>query len=132
MRILIVDDNKMVRRGVGILLSSRPDWEVCGEASTGEEAILRAKELRPSLVLLDISMPGTNGLEVALALRREVPSTKIIIMSQHDQAQLLPRALAAGADACLDKVNLGTDLLQAIQSLAGNSEERPRPRHCKE
>ncbi len=122
MRILIVDDNEMVRRGVGRILSARPDWTVCGEANSGEDAILKATQLRPSLILLDISMPGANGFEVAVALRREIPSAKIIIMSQHDEAQLLSRALAAGADACVDKVNLGTGLIVAIENLVGNSE----------
>ena len=122
MRILIVDDNEMVRRGVARLLSSVPAWKVCGEASSGKEAIVKARELRPDLVLLDISMPGSNGLEVAATLRREAPHAKIIIMSQHDLTQLLPRALEASADACLDKDNLCTDLLLTIEGLIGHSD----------
>jgi DNA-binding NarL/FixJ family response regulator len=122
MRILIVDDNEMVRRGVILLLSSEPAWKVCGEASSGKEAIVKARELRPDLVLLDISMPGANGFEVAATLRRETPHAKIIIMSQHDLTQLLPRALEAGADACVDKDSLSTDLTVTIKSLVGNSD----------
>jgi two-component system response regulator NreC len=117
---LIVDDNEMVRRGVILLLSSWPTWKVCGEASSGEEAIDKAKELRPDLILLDISMPGANGFEIAVTLRRETPQAKIVIMSQHDQTQLLPRALEAGADACVDKDSLSVDLLPAIEGLFGN------------
>jgi len=125
MSILIVDDNEMVRRGVVLLLSSRPALTVCGEAKSGEEAILKAKQLNPGLVLMDVNMPGANGLEIARKLRREIPLTKIILMSLHAREQLLPRAIAAGADACVDKVNLGTELLPVIESLAGRSDARP-------
>ena len=122
MRILIVDDNEMVRRGVTLLLSSRATWQVCGDAGNGKEALRKAMELRPDLILLDISMPGANGLEVARTLRHEMPEIKIVIMSHHDPIQLLPRALEAGAHACVDKDRLSTDLLPAIESLGGPSE----------
>jgi DNA-binding NarL/FixJ family response regulator len=124
MRILIVDDNQMVRRGVTRLISFWPAWKVCGEASNGDEALVNAKELRPDLILLDISMPGSNGLEVAARLRQELPAAKIVIMSQHDQKQLLPRALEAGANGCVDKDSLSTDLLPVIESLVGNGVNR--------
>ena len=124
MRILIVDDNEMVRRAVILLLSSWPVCKVCGEASSGEEAIVKAKELRPDLILLDISMPGANGFEVAVTFRRETPQARIVIMSQHDQTQLLPRALEAGADACVDKDSLSTDLLPTIERIVGNLDAR--------
>jgi DNA-binding NarL/FixJ family response regulator len=119
MQILIVDDNEMVRRGVGQLLFFWPAFNVCGEAGNGEEAIVKAKELRPDLILLDISMPGENGFEVAVKLRREMPAAKIVIMSQHDPLHLMPRALEAGADACVDKNSLSTDLLPTIEGLLG-------------
>jgi two-component system, NarL family, response regulator NreC len=124
MQILIVDDNEMVRRGVSELLSSRPAWQVCGHAGDGKEAVRKAKELRPDIVLLDISMPGANGLDVARTLRHEMPDTKIVIMSQHDPIQVLPRVLEAGAHACLDKDSLDTDLLPTIESLVKNSNAR--------
>jgi two-component system response regulator NreC len=117
MQILIVDDNEMVRRGVTRLLSFWPAWKVCGEASDGREALHKAKELRPDIILLDISMPGANGLDVARTLRHEMPKIKIVIMSQHDPIQVLPRALEAGADACVDKDSLDTDLLPTIESI---------------
>jgi two-component system invasion response regulator UvrY len=122
MQILIVDDHEMIRRGVRHLLSSSSALIVCGEASSGEGAMAQARELRPDLILLDISMPDSNGLEVAARLRRENPTTKIIIMSHHEKAQLLPRVLEAGADGCVDKGSLGRDLLLTIQSLFGNSD----------
>lgn len=73
MRILIADDNDIVRRGVRGILARVANWEVCGEARDGSEALRKARELLPDLILLDISMPGTNGLEVARVLREEVP-----------------------------------------------------------
>jgi DNA-binding NarL/FixJ family response regulator len=124
MQILIVDDNEMVRRGVSALLSGRPGWQVCGHAGDGKEALRKAKELRPDIILLDISMPGANGLDVARALRDEMSDTKIVIMSQHDPIEVLPRVLEAGAHACVDKDSLSTDLLPTIECLVKNSKAR--------
>jgi DNA-binding NarL/FixJ family response regulator len=121
MRILIVDDNEMVRRGVILILSVSQGWKVCGEARDGKEALIKAKELRPDLILLDVSMPGASGLEVASILRHEMPETKIVMMSQHDPIQLLPRAIEAGAHACVDKDNLSMDLLPTIESVEERS-----------
>ncbi len=114
-RILIADDNEMIRRAVRDLLSSETAWEFCGEAKDGTETLLKARELLPDLVLLDISMPGMNGLEVARLLLQEVPEAKIIVMSQHDPLQLLPGVIKAGAHACVDKGCLSTDLSVTIQ-----------------
>ena len=117
MRILVADDNEQVRRGVMNILASRESWEICGEAKDGEEAIHKAQQLRPDLILLDISMPGLNGLETARLLRQDLCMAKILVMSQHDPIHLLPQAIEAGAYACVDKSRLSTDLLPAIQSI---------------
>jgi DNA-binding NarL/FixJ family response regulator len=114
-RILIADDNERVRRGVSALLSLEPMYEVCGEAANGSEALQKAVALEPDLILLDISMPDVNGLEVARIVRRDAPAIKILVMSQHDPDQLLPRAMAAGANGCVDKGRLAADLLPAIK-----------------
>jgi DNA-binding NarL/FixJ family response regulator len=119
LRILIADDNDMIRRGVAGLLSSEPDWEICGEARNGAEALLKAPQLLPDLILLDVSMPGINGLEVARLLRQDVPRLKILVMSQHDPIHLLPRVVAAGADGCVDKTHLGRDLVPSIKRIVG-------------
>ena len=119
-QILIVDDNEMVRRGVKLLLRSRPLYAVCGAADNGKEALEKARDLHPNLILLDISMPGSNGFEIAVAIRREFPSVKIIILSQHDKERLLPRAVEAGSDACIDKNSLSTELLATIQRVLDN------------
>jgi DNA-binding NarL/FixJ family response regulator len=118
MRILIADDNERVRHGIAEILSCEASWEICGEARDGSEALRKAQELQPDLILLDISMPSMNGLEVARLLRREVPEARILVISHHDSVQLLPRVIEAGAHACVDKSNLNADLLVTIKSIA--------------
>lgn len=122
MRILIVDDNERIRRGVMAILASRRNWNVCGEARDGMEAIRKARDLLPDLILLDVSMPGLNGLEAARLLRKEIANTKILLMSQYDPVPLLPGAIQAGANGCVDKNRLGTDLLSCIERISGISE----------
>ncbi len=117
MRILIADDNELIRRGVADLLANEAGLEVCGEARDGMDALQKAQELHPDLVLLDISMPGITGYETARLLRESIPYIKILIMSFGDQPQLLPRVLEAGADDCVDKARLASDLLGAIKHL---------------
>ncbi len=107
----------MVRRGVAQLLASEPKWEICGEAPNSTEALQRAQELQPDVILLDISMPGIGGLDVARRLRGELPKAKIIVISQHDPAHLRARVIEAGGDACLDKGLLATELLATIKNL---------------
>lgn len=124
MRILVADDNDWVRRGVVNILAPVAHWKVCGEAKDGAETIARAAELVPDLVLLDVSMPGLNGLDVARLLRDKVPAVKILIMSQHDPVLLRPRAIEAGAHACLDKSRLSTELLPTIDSMMNTHENK--------
>ncbi|MGA2921318.1 MAG: response regulator transcription factor [Candidatus Sulfotelmatobacter sp.] len=123
MRILVVDDNDRVRHGVRNLLTSETSWEICGEAKDGTEAIEKARELLPDIIFLDISMPGLNGLEATRLLRLQAANAKILIMSQNDAVQLLPRAIEAGAQGCVDKARLFTDLLSSIESIAGGPSE---------
>jgi DNA-binding NarL/FixJ family response regulator len=123
MRVLIADDNEGVRHGVAAIILSQENWEVCGEAKDGAEAIQKTRDLLPDVILLDISMPGVTGLEAARALRREAPGVKILIMSQNDPLVMLPGAKEAGAHACLDKSRLHIDLLPAIKSLKDPAED---------
>src|SRR6516164_3852710 len=116
-RILIADDHELVREGLRALLASRPAWEVCGEAADGVEAIEKAAELQPDVVLLDVSMPRLNGLEAAALIRRESPASEIVIVSQHDPAEMLPSALEAGARGYVSKSEVGSNLLSLIESM---------------
>lgn len=121
MRILIADDNALVRRGVIRILSDEPGWEICGEASSGTEVLEKARELQPDVALLDIRMPGLNGFEAARLLRKEFPALKILIISQFNPSELLPRATEAGADGCVDKACIATDLTQEIKKITATS-----------
>jgi DNA-binding NarL/FixJ family response regulator len=121
MRILIADDNERVRRGIAAVLAAVKNWEVCGEAEDGTQAIQKAAELRPDLVVLDVSMPGMDGLETARRLRRANAEIKILVLSQYDPAQLLPQALEVGANACVDKSRIGADLVRTIKSIFESS-----------
>ena len=116
-RILIADDHDLVRQGLRALLAARPAWEVCGEAADGVEAIEKAAELQPDIVLLDVSMPRLTGLEAAPLIRRESPTSEIVIVSQHDAAEMLPSALEAGARGFVSKSDIGSNLLSVIESI---------------
>src|ERR1700694_4853468 len=96
-RILIADDHEVVRRGVRTLLEVRPEWEICGEASTGKDTIAKAARLKPDVVLLDITMPDISGLEAIPEILKAQPQAKIIVLTMHDSGQMASRALAAGA-----------------------------------
>ncbi len=117
LRILIADDSELVRSAIAALISRGACGEVCAEAANGEQALEKARELRPSVILLDINMPDISGLEVARRLRGEMPAVVIFIMSQNDASMLLPGAMAAGANGCLDKSNLASDLAQCLKAI---------------
>jgi DNA-binding NarL/FixJ family response regulator len=120
MRILIADDHELVRRGLLSLLVARADWEVCAEAGDGREAIEKARELKPDVVLLDITMPHVNGLDAARIIRRDVPHAKVIILSQYDESEMRARALEAGAQGYVSKSDASSQLLIAIDALINN------------
>jgi DNA-binding NarL/FixJ family response regulator len=117
MRILVADDNDIVRRGVVDILRSEEGWEVCGEARNGLDAVQKARELLPDIIILDVSMPGMGGLEAMRLLREQVTQAKILIISQHDPNLLLQRVIEAGGHGCLDKSLLASELLVSIRRL---------------
>ena len=119
-RVLIADDNERVRRGIAGLVAGEKHLEVCGEASDANETLKKADELRPSLILLDVSMPGMDGLNTARLLKEKFPEVTILIISQHDSKQLLPRSLEVGAHGCIDKARLAVDLLPILRNLFKN------------
>ena len=116
-RILIVDDHEIFRRGLRSLLESRADWEVCGEATDGQDAVDKAKQLQPDVIVLDITMPRLNGLDAAAVIRKEVPTAKVVILSQHQPALMKQVALTAGAGAYVTKSEVSRELMAAIDGL---------------
>ena len=120
--ILIVDDHEIVRRGLRSLLSARPEWQICGEAEDGVQGVERAKALRPSLVLMDISMPRMNGLDATRILRRDLPETKVVIISQNDPAVARRQAKEVDAAAYISKSDLSRDLLPTLSSFLGHAD----------
>jgi two-component system, NarL family, response regulator NreC len=122
-RILLVDDHAVVRMGLNMLLNARPNMEVVGEASEGNEGIQKAEELKPDVVLMDLSMPhGKDGLSATSELKKILPDTSILILTMHDDEEYLFRAIQAGASGCILKSAPHEELLQAIESVAkGNA-----------
>ena len=117
-RILLVDDHQVVRRGIaGLLADARPDWEVCGEASTGREGVAAAASLRPDIVVMDISMPEMNGLEATREILKDNPATQVLILSMHESEQMVHDVLSAGARGYLLKRDAGADLIAALVAL---------------
>jgi DNA-binding NarL/FixJ family response regulator len=120
-RVLIVDDHEVVRRGVRSLLLTQRDLDVCGEAIDGRDAIEKAKMLLPDLILMDFSMPNLNGFEATREIRRMLPRTEIIILSQHETPQMASQAFRAGALGYVVKSSDSKYLFAALEK-AGRHE----------
>ncbi|MGA3099112.1 MAG: response regulator transcription factor [Bryobacteraceae bacterium] len=117
-RLLLVDDHQVVRRGVaGVIGDARPEWEVCGEASTGREAVAAAASLRPDIVVMDISMPDMNGLEAMREILKDNPCTQVLILSMHESEQIVRDVLGAGARGYILKQDAGNDLITALEAV---------------
>jgi DNA-binding NarL/FixJ family response regulator len=118
LRILIADDHGLVRRGARAVLCSRRGWRVVGEAANGREAVQKAKELKPDVAVVDISMPELDGVEVARQIRQTVPDTKVLVLSMHESDQMVRRALEAGASGYLLKSDLTECLGKAVEAVS--------------
>jgi len=117
-RILIVDDHEIFRRGLRSLLESRPEFEILGEAADGLQAIEKATQLKPDLIVMDVSMPQLDGLQATRQIRKKLPQTKILILSQHDTSHMLSAALEAGANGYVTKSQVSRCLLSALDAVS--------------
>jgi DNA-binding NarL/FixJ family response regulator len=113
-----VDDHPVVRQGLRTLLEGQSGWEVVGEASDGVEALDKADSLQPDVLVLDVTMPGMNGLEACRLLRQRAPDVEILFVTQHDSPQMMREALDAGARGYVVKSNAARDLLEAVKSVS--------------
>ena len=125
-RILLADDHPFLRDGVSGLVGDQPDMELVGEASNGYEAIAQFRKHRPDITLLDLQMPEMNGMDVMLAIRREFPSARIIVLTTYTGDAQILRALKAGAQAYLLKSVLRRELLDTIRAVHAGQRRIPR------
>ena len=117
LRIIIVDDHAVVRRGVRALLESQPGWEVAGEAVTGREAVDLAKRLSPDIVVMDLSLPELNGLDAARQILKDSPRTEVLVLTMHHSEELVRNVLQAGARGYVLKSDADESLIAAVESL---------------
>ena len=116
-RILVADDHEVVRRGLCALLRNQPEWEVCGEAGDGREAVEKILTLKPEVVILDIGMPNLNGLEATRQILKTNPQIKVLVLTLHDSDQVVQEVLNAGARGFLLKTDAARDLVAAVEAL---------------
>ena len=116
LRILVADDHGVLRAGLRALLNDESNYEVVGEAADSDEAYRAAVELKPDIVLMDLSMPGIGGIEVTRKLRADLPETKVLILTVHEDAAFLREAMKAGAVGYVVKRAVESDLLAAIEA----------------
>lgn len=119
LRLVIADDHAVLRAGLRVLLEREQDMVVVGEASDGIEAVQQARSQRPDIVIMDLSMAGMGGVDATRRIRVELPSVKVLILSQHDDESYLRSALAAGAAGFALKRAADSELLAAIRAVAG-------------
>ena len=118
-RVLIVDDHAFIRRGVQTILRSSPEWEFCGEASNAADAIRLVDELNPEVVLMDVTMPGMNGIEATRIIRNAHPNVKVILLTLHESSEILRTGFRAGASGYLLKADAEDELMKALRIVTG-------------
>lgn len=116
-RVLVVDDHAFIRRGVQSILHAFPEWELCGEADNGADAVRLTEALKPEVIIMDISMPGLNGIEATRTIHKNHPETKVILLTLHDNDELVRTAFRAGARGYLLKIDAENELVQALREV---------------
>jgi DNA-binding NarL/FixJ family response regulator len=119
-RVMVVDDHAVIRRGVQGILQAFPEWEVCGEAENGQEGVKLAETLRPEVIIMDVSMPGLNGLEATRIIHHILPDTKILLLTLHSSMELVRSAFRAGARGYVLKSDAEHELVRALKVLVGD------------
>lgn len=119
-RVLVVDDHAVIRRGVQGILRAYPEWELCGEAENGQEAIKLAETLKPEIIIMDVSMPVLNGLEATRIIHELLPNTKILLLTLHSSAELVRTAFRAGARGYVLKSDAEHELVRALNVVVGD------------
>jgi DNA-binding NarL/FixJ family response regulator len=117
-RVLLADDHEILRQGLKMLLSLQPEMQVVGEARTGREAVAMTQELKPDVVVMDISMPDMDGLEACYLIRNQQPATQVLMLTMHESEEYFLQALRMGAAGYLVKKAAPTDLHMAINAIA--------------
>ena len=117
--VLVVDDHAFIRRGVRSILEPFPEWELCGEAENGQEAIQKTAELNPAIVVMDVSMPMLDGIAATEAIKKSHPRTHVILLTLHNSRELLLRAFQAGARGYVLKADVDGELLKALRIVTG-------------
>ena len=120
LKVLVVDDHEVVRKGLRTILEEQPGWEVSGEASNGREAVDKVRTLKPDVTVVDVSMPGLNGLEATRQMLKNDPQTKVLILTMHESDPLIREVLDAGARGYLLKSDAGKDLVSAVEAIRRN------------
>jgi DNA-binding NarL/FixJ family response regulator len=119
--VVVVDDHALHRDGTRQILDAHPDLQVVGDASSGEVALALVNQLHPDVVLMDIRLPGMNGIEATRRLSRDHPEVRVLIVSAYDEDEYVRGALEAGAAGYLSKTAPGKELVQAVRSVAGGA-----------
>jgi DNA-binding NarL/FixJ family response regulator len=133
-RILVADDHEVVRQGIRAILQMRPDWEICGEAIDGREAIRLAKQLQPDVIIMDITMPHLSGLEASQEIAKLQLASRVLIFTMHESKTLAPSVRRAGAHGYVVKSRAARDLIAALDRLLGGGTffDNPSPSVGKE
>ena len=116
-RILLADDHEVVRRGLKVLLEERLGWEICGEATTGRDAVELASQMQPDIAIVDLMMPDLNGLETTRQIRRISERTQVLIFTMHHNETIVHEVLEAGARGYLLKSDAERDIVAAVETL---------------
>lgn len=117
LRILVADDYELVRRGICSILESQPGWTICGEASDGFQAVQMAKQLQPDIIVLDIGMPGLNGLDATRRILEQNHDQRVLVLTVNNSERLIQEVLSAGARGFVLKSDAAHDLVNAVQAL---------------